>query len=121
MPEDRCWKYFECKRCGHCCTDIDLPYDRNSIYEIAEYLGLTFDETIEKFYGLITEDGKHVEFQSHKRNPCPFLISDPQNLKSCKIYPVRPYACRGFPFDTMGTLDCSEARKVIVKIRQEDA
>ena len=32
---------------------------------------------------------------------------------SCKIYPVRPYACRGFPFETMGTLDCPEARKII--------
>lgn len=69
---------------------------------------------------MITEDGKHIEFQSHKRNPCPFLSSDSQNQKSCKIYPVRPYGCRSFPFDTMGTLDCPEARKVFDKIRKED-
>lgn len=120
MPEDRRWKYFECKRCGYCCTGIDIPYDPKSIFEIAEYLGLAVNEAIDKYYGVITENGKYIEFQSHKRNPCPFLISDSQNKKSCTIYPVRPHACRDFPFDTTGTLDCPEARKVIDKIRQED-
>lgn len=121
MREDRRWKYFECKRCGCCCTGIDLPYDPKSRFEIADYLGLTLKETIEKYYGRITKDGKYIEFQSHKRNPCPFLSSDSQKQKSCKIYPVRPYGCRGFPFDTPGTLVCPEARKVIDKIRKEDA
>ncbi|NOR26473.1 MAG: hypothetical protein GQ542_19205 [Desulforhopalus sp.] len=85
MREDKRWKYFECKRCGHCCTSIDLPHDPKSIFEIAEYLSLTVNDTIDKFYGLITEDGKHIEFQSNKRNPGPFLFNDSKIKKPVKF------------------------------------
>ncbi len=118
--EDRRWKLFECKRCGYCCTGIGVPYDPKSIHEIADYLNITLKETIEKYYGKITDDGKHIELQEHKRKPCPFLSIDSEKKASCKIYQVRPYACRDFPFDTMGTLDCPEARKIIEILRDSE-
>lgn len=117
---DKRWQYFQCKRCGVCCTGIDLPYDPKSILEIAEYLDRTVPDTINKFYGCLTEDGKSIEFQSEKRNPCPFLDYNYLNQVTCKIYPARPYGCRGFPFDTPGTLDCPEACTVIDRIRDEE-
>ena len=48
MPKDKRWELFECKRCGVCCTGINVPYDPNSIFEIAEYLNLTFKKGVKK-------------------------------------------------------------------------
>ena len=121
MSKDRRWELFECQRCGICCTGIELPYDPKSIFEIAKFLKLTIKEVIEAYYGRLSEDGKSLEFEEHKRMPCPFLTNEPNMKKSCRIYPVRPYACRDYPFDTMGSLDCPVARKVYAKLREEEA
>lgn len=120
MQESRFWRIFNCKRCGVCCQGIELPYDPESIFEIADYFGISVKETIKRYYGELTDDGFFIS-QNHKRQPCPFLDFDSDNKAICKIYPVRPYGCRDFPFETMGTLDCPEARKIIEKSRQDDA
>jgi Fe-S-cluster containining protein len=120
IKPDRRWDLFKCQRCGKCCTDIDLPYDKKSFFEIADFLGLTTEETIDKYYGKISQDGKYLEFDEHKRNPCPFLIAEDDGKSSCYIHPVKPDGCRLYPFDSTGTLDCPAAKAVIEIIRKED-
>ncbi len=117
--KDRRWELFECQRCGICCMDIELPYDPKSIFEIAEFLGLTLEQTIERHYGRITEDGQSLEFEERKRKPCPFLTTDRDGKKSCRIHSVKPDGCRLYPFDSTGGLDCPVARTVYAKLREE--
>ncbi|MGV8081754.1 MAG: YkgJ family cysteine cluster protein [Syntrophales bacterium] len=117
---DRRWELFECERCGICCTGIELPYDPESILEIANFLGLTPEETFGKYYGRISSDGKSWEFDEAKRNPCPFLIIHDDGKTSCYIQTVKPNGCKLYPFDSSGTLDCPVARKVIEIIRKEN-
>jgi Fe-S-cluster containining protein len=118
---DRRRELFECQRCGICCTGIELPYDPKSIFEIAKFLGLTVENTIEKYYGRMSEDGKSWESEEDKRKPCPFLAPDSYGKKSCQIHTVKPYGCRLYPFDSNGGLDCPVARTIYDKLRNEDA
>lgn len=123
MRQDRRWVLFECQRCGKCCTEIGLPYDPDSIFEIAKFFNLTVAQVIEKYYGRIVEERKKWEPEDHKRTPCPFLAAD-GDIKSCSIYSVRPLGCRLYPFETDGGragVDCAAAEKVYAILREEDA
>ena len=104
-----------------CGISIELPYDPESIFKIAEFFGLTVEQTIEKYYGMISQDGKSWESEENIRKPCPFIIINGDGKTSCYIHPVKPDGCRDYPFDSTGTLDCPVARTVIKKIRKEDA
>jgi Fe-S-cluster containining protein len=119
MAKDRRWKLFECQRCGICCTG-ELPYDPESIFKIADFLGLTLEKTIETYYGRLTDDGKGWESEEHKRMPCPFLANESDGKKTCRIYSVRPLGCKLYPFDSTGSLDCPVARTVFAKMREEE-
>lgn len=122
MRQDRRWELFECQRCGRCCTEIGLPYDPQSIFEIARFLHLEVGQVIDKYYGRITEDGKSWESDDHKRTPCPFISGD-NDRKSCAIYSVRPSGCRLYPFDTdfgRAGVDCPGARIVYAKLEEEE-
>ena len=108
---------------GKCCVEIGLPYDPESIFEIAEFLNLEVAQVIEKYYGRITENGKAWESDDHKRTPCPFISGD-SDRKSCAIYSVRPLGCRLYPFDTdfgLQGVDCPGARIVYAKLKEEEA
>jgi Fe-S-cluster containining protein len=98
MWRDERWKFFACQRCGRCCGK--LPYDPNSILEIAKFLALTVAQVIEKYYGTVIEEGRRFRLDDHKREPCPFLKSDGET-QSCAIYTVRPEGCKGYPYETM--------------------
>lgn len=115
------WEAFSCHRCGNCCGQ--LPYDKFALPDIAAHLGLTRDEVIERYYGRKSEDGKSLHLEIEKRSPCPFLKND-GGTKTCQIYPVRPSACQGFPFDTdfgQNGIDCLGAKEVYVKFRRAEA
>lgn len=120
IKTDRRWELFECQRCGICCTGLDLPYDPKSLFEIADFLGLTAEETFNKYYGKISQDAKSWEFDEHKRNPCPFLMTEDNGKSSCYIHLVKPDGCKLYPFDSTGTLDCPVAKTVIEIIKRED-
>jgi Fe-S-cluster containining protein len=122
MRPDRRWKFFKCKRCGKCCAEIGLPYDPESIFSIANHLGLTIDQVIAKFYGRIVDGGHAWESEDCKRKPCPFLRTD-GDMKSCEIYLIRPAGCKKYPFDTdfgRAGVDCTAAETVYAKLRKEE-
>lgn len=117
------WKYFNCQHCGQCCELIGLPYDGFNIHKMAEYLNISVHEVIEKYYGAITDDGKHWESQDHKRTPCPFLVKK-NNKKLCSIYKVRPGGCIYYPLETdfgPGTVDCPAYKIAHEKLREEES
>jgi len=92
------WERFECQKCGRCCAEIGLPFYGLQLEKIANFLGLSRDQVIERYYGrIVVENGKKmVEFEDDKRTPCPFLLDD----NTCRIYPVRPEGCQAYPIDT---------------------
>jgi Fe-S-cluster containining protein len=122
MRKAKRWGYFKCQQCGKCCAGIGLPYDPESIYKIAEYLNLSIDQVIEKYYGRIVEAGKSWESDDNKRTPCPFLKTNGE-LKFCSIYEVRPSGCKSYPLDTdfgRNGVDCKAAEIVYTKLREEE-
>ncbi len=121
MSSERLWELFNCQKCGICCTGIELPFDPESFFAIAEFFGLTVKQAMEKYYGQFTKDGKSWESSEHKRKPCPFFMTGDEGKSLCKIYPVRPKGCKLYPFESSGGLDCPVARNVYAKLREEQS
>ena len=121
MRQDRRWELFECRRCGRCCIEIGLPYDPESIFEIARSLDLSVDEVIERYYGRVSDDRKSWISEDEKRTPCPFLETE-ADKKACTIYSVRPKGCRLYPFNTdfgRQGVDCPAAKIVYNRLEDE--
>ncbi len=85
---------FKCRRCGNCCkwpgivrlTDDDAD-------NIAEYLGIPFEEFIEK-YTRLSPDRRCLVLTDNEQGGCIFYREPPPG---CLIQPVKPYQCGAFP------------------------
>ncbi len=81
---------FECRMCGHCCQGeggiIMTAKDRQ---RLAEFLGLTEEEMVEKYSETI--NGK-IRLQSREDGYCVFFN------EGCGVHPGRPDICRAWPF-----------------------
>lgn len=120
LQQGRYWELFKCQRCGRCCIEIGLPYDPESIFEVAKFLNLSVDDVINKYYGRVSSGCKSWKSNDEKRTPCPFL-KNAGNKKACLIYQVRPMGCRLYPFDTdIGRqgVDCPGARLAYHKLEE---
>ena len=78
----------DCLECANCCSTTGPLFTDKDIGRIAKYLRIKPSEFTEK-YLRIDEDKDYVLQQV----PCAFLDED----NRCKIYDVRPKACREFP------------------------
>ncbi len=79
---------IDCLDCANCCKSIPPIVLKNDARRIAKFLKVSISEFYEK-YTQTDEDGDKVLSES----PCIFL--DENN--ACKIYDVRPKACRKYP------------------------
>ena len=107
---------FSCLSCANCCKSLGPKFSSEDIDRIAAYLKVTPSRFIEQ-YLRIDEDQDQVLQQL----PCPFLRED----NRCKIYEVRPKACRTYPHtDSRGmhkylsitfqnTLTCPAVLKIV--------
>lgn len=88
---DRHEEIFEevdCLKCANCCKTTSPIFRDVDIDRISSHLGIRPSELTEKHLH-IDEDGDWVLNSS----PCLFLDAD----NYCKIYDVRPKACREYP------------------------
>lgn len=85
---------FVCQKCGRCCREIGIEQNYFDPYQIAEYLKIRVEEAVKKYLGeLIGIEGDEIFYNINKpKKPCVFLESD-----KCKIYGVRPFACKSYP------------------------
>lgn len=84
---------FKCIRCGNCCKWPGyVRISETEIAQIAAYLGLAaHDFTAE--YAVLTSDRRGLSLKETDRHVCIFYEEPP----ACKIEPVKPAQCRGFP------------------------
>lgn len=74
--KDRRWKLFNSKQCGRCCIELGLPYDPNSIFEIADFLKLSVPQAIDKYYGKVLPDDKKWKPDDNKNGTLPEIMKD---------------------------------------------
>lgn len=79
---------MDCLQCANCCKSIPPIVSKRDSKRIAAHLGMRISE-FEQTYIRMDEDGDRVFIQS----PCAFLEDD----NRCRIYEVRPAACRAYP------------------------
>ncbi len=86
---------FVCACCGNCCRWDGVVYAKEEEFPaIANYLGITVEELIDK-YTRLADDRKGLVYCCKSDNSCIFL--DSNNL--CSINPVKPKQCSTFPYD----------------------
>lgn len=89
-----CHSLFECKRCGTCCTTGDpIRLKNEDIAKIAKHLKIPMNKAIRKL--TIPDTDKKGVLKFKHILPCKFYDA---TAKVCKIYSVRPWSCRIFPF-----------------------
>ncbi len=89
-----CHLLFCCQRCGTCCTTGDpIRLRPEDAAALAKHLKIPLNKAIKKYTLPDPDTPGALDFKHIL--PCKFY--DPV-AKSCKVYPVRPWSCRIFPF-----------------------
>jgi Fe-S-cluster containining protein len=87
---------FNCQRCGRCCKEIGIPWAGLDPHIVADYLNIDFKDFFDSYGFFINEYSGEIEHIELSATPCPFLRYDKVKA-NCKIYPVRPWICEGYP------------------------
>jgi Fe-S-cluster containining protein len=89
-----CHMIFACQRCGHCCTKGDpIRLRPEDVAAIAKSLKIPLNKALKKYTIQYPEKAGVLNFKHIL--PCKFYdLSE----KGCKIYAIRPWSCRIFPF-----------------------
>ena len=82
---------FECRRCGTCCTGAPgtVYVAPDETMPLAKYLGLQLSELIHQHLYPFKDS---FSIREDDNGNCRFFD------QGCRIYPVRPFQCRSFPF-----------------------
>lgn len=103
---------YECQRCGNCCRwPGEVPVSDAEIEKISRYLGMSDDDFIDEHTTLrVNRDG--LTLKERKNGECIFLDGI-----DCRINPVKPNQCAGFPnqWNFKGWRDECEAVAVPLK------
>ncbi|RLF56787.1 MAG: hypothetical protein DRN27_09045 [Thermoplasmata archaeon] len=84
-------EYGDCCDCGLCCKYFQpLPFFKEEIKEIADFLGINEDIFYKKYVNAKYKDKDNQEISL--KTPCPFLENN-----NCLIYEHRGFVCRTFP------------------------
>lgn len=87
---------FECRGCGGCCRQVEVPLTDADLHRLAGGLGVTPREFM-KTHGEFTFGSGFLPMAKIRLNPegnCPFLADG----GLCSVHKHRPLACRLFPF-----------------------
>lgn len=82
---------FKCNGCGVCCGGEPgvIWVNEEEIIKISDYLKMPVDQFAKKFLRKIVKRYSLIELHN---GDCVMFDN------GCKIYPVRPYQCKSFPF-----------------------
>ncbi len=89
-----CHLLFKCQRCGHCCTTGDpIRLRPEDAAAIARHLKIPLNKVLKKY--TIPDPNRPGVLDFKHILPCKFYDC---RAGGCKIYAVRPWSCRIFPF-----------------------
>lgn len=84
--------FYVCQRCTNCCRwPGDVRLEADEIASIAAFLGLSEPEFIER-HTRLRSNRRGLSLIEKDNHECIMLDGD-----SCRIHPVKPAQCRGFP------------------------
>lgn len=83
-----------CHRCGICCRIWQPPVGPADVQRLADYLGISAPDFIERYTTPYPFDESRLLRQEN--GGCVFLQSDDSGRSSCAVYPARPDACRAW-------------------------
>lgn len=93
MLLDKSETHYLCQRCGNCCRwPGDVIVTEQEVDQIATHMGLPITEFVQKFTRL-SANRQHLSLVEKDDGSCHFL--DGRNV--CRIQPVKPAQCSGFP------------------------
>lgn len=85
---------FRCRRCGACCRVPGyVALAPGEPEAMAAFLGLDLYAFTER-YTTLTYNRRDLSLTEQEDGSCVFLQDD----NACRIQPVKPAQCRGFPF-----------------------
>lgn len=102
-PESR----FECKRCGACCKNRDVPLTLDDIFRLSEFLDMDPDSFFGKYC---------VEVEKSDNNlALPFLRRDSESCcfledNICNAHFAKPSACMNMPSSIFGGIEHVRSR-----------
>jgi len=79
---------INCLHCANCCKTTSPIFLQSDISRISRFLKVKPSFFVEEYLKVDVDSDVIL-----KQSPCPFLLSD----NSCRIYAVRPKACREYP------------------------
>ena len=86
---------FTCTQCGRCCTIPGYVWmDREEMSELADFLGLPFDEFTKRY---VRRVGNRYSLIEKPTSECIFWQGTGPK-RGCQVYAARPRQCRTFPF-----------------------
>ncbi len=101
---DKAFEKIDCLDCANCCKTTPPIITDRDISRISKHLKLKQGEFMQK-YVLLDNDGDYI----FKTTPCVFLDQD----NYCKIYEVRPKACREYPHTDSNKISLNLMKKNI--------
>ena len=85
--------HYECTRCGNCCRwEGIVRLQEDEIDRISEFLGMT-PQTFVEAYTRLAPHRRGLALIDNEKGHCIMLTED----GLCRIHPVKPEQCRGFP------------------------
>ena len=87
---------LNCQRCGRCCREIGIAWSELETELVANYLNMDLNDFLDSCGYIINEYSGEIEHPEPGVTPCPFLKYN-KDKAICKIYPVRPWICKGYP------------------------
>ena len=93
MPPDNAKTTYLCQRCGNCCRwPGDVIVTPDEIRAIAGFLGMD-ETTFIQQHTRLSANRRHLSLSENADGSCAFL----EGKNVCRIQPVKPGQCRGFP------------------------
>lgn len=89
-----CHLLFLCQRCATCCTTGDpIRLRQDDAARLAKHLKIPLNKALKKYTIPDPDKSGVLDF----KHICPCKFYDPAT-KGCKVYFIRPWSCRIFPF-----------------------
>ena len=87
---------FSCQRCGKCCKEIGIAWSELDPLLVAAHMDMDPQKFLNLYGFFKNEYSGEIEPSELGVTPCPFLKYD-REKSVCRIYPVRPWICEGYP------------------------